>query len=126
MYDGCIISNPDGNCSQCVEGAVLNEMGGCDYTYINCLKVVNRSCILCQRGYTLSSNRCQSTNPPCQSFDQFTGLCRICLPSYTLSHYRCVSREATENCYIVSEDYQTCSFCKNGFNAYFGKCYTQN
>ena len=87
MFDGCLIAGPNGACTKCLDGAVHNLYGQCSMKNFNCLKLSstsNMECILCQRGYQVSSGRCINNDPNCDYYEPVNSLCLSCKQGYKL------------------------------------------
>lgn len=101
-------------------------MGQCDNKFLHCFKLnSNAQCIFCQMGYRLLNGRCVNDDPNCLLYENTNGLCTQCLFNYKLIQYRCIPLNEGENCYIISQDFQTCSYCKTGYDSFYGKCYVK-
>lgn len=126
MADGCLIAGPSGSCSRCMDGLSKNQQGLCLTKNLNCVAIANTmECMLCQREFILVAGKCINNDTKCALVEPVNGLCMQCKQGYRLVEYRCVKPEDALNCYIISEDFQTCSYCKTGYFSFYGKCYTQ-
>ena len=127
MYDGCLLQK-NGACYLCQPGSfIYNDTGQCDVNYLNCMTISAKgSCTECYPSYSLQNGKCASKDSNCQTINPDTGLCSDCAQGWVQLGYICVSaaeKNAQVNCYMATRGSNlTCSYCKVGYGAYFGKC----
>ena len=127
MYDGCLESKSDGFCSKCLEGAYLSSYGLCNKNYLNCLKVSETGkCVECAFNYALEpkTGKCYASDPHCKDKELKSGLCLECEAGFEMIGYSCIKQaEKIQNCFLMSENLESCSYCKPGYKIFYGKCY---
>lgn len=124
IVQNCAIYNSMGNCVQCNEGYILNNVTGqCDLPLgPNCLnQYTNGTCYMCKPGYYLNdASKCEKEDVLHCIYYTHNGSCSQCEGGYALQNAQCVPSTIL-GCKTMDMT-GVCTSCTNGFTFLTGNC----
>ncbi|KAL7717125.1 protein serine/threonine kinase [Entamoeba marina] len=111
---GCSECNNNDTCLSCKDGLIYNTTGSC-FKDVNCITIVNSSCVVCEDGYRIVDGTCEECIDGCKNCQTSGGveICNLCSVNYVLIDNACQLFNET-NCSKVDSG-SKCITCKSGF-----------